>query len=265
MNLFFVSPRGLSLLLGTTLVMGSAIAQTTDSEESRLVFSVGAAQSNLTARGIPSEKSRWGPLLGVDYSYGRFFAGTQRGIGYEVIKTKNFNAFASLFYSVGRKEGTLQDGPRFRGMGKIKPSGQVMVGFDWAPIDELLSFNSVTSVSIERGQGFTSAFGASIGFPILDTLSGSLNISTTYGDRKYAQTYYGVTAAQSARSGNAAYNAKAGFFERQVSLGLEYKINPQWSANGSLGRITRTGNAAKSPLYTRRGEPTAAIALNYVY
>lgn len=237
-------------------------------EESQLVLTLGAERSSTSVDGTPSDRPRWEPLLGISYNDGRFFAGTQRGIagvGYEVFKTESVSVFGAVGYSGGRKDGNDKDSPRFKGMGKIEASALLAAGVEWSPFGDLLQLSWLTLASTKREQGYGSAFGATVGFPIWGPLNGSVSISTLYADRKSAQTYYGVTAAQSIRSGNPVYEAKAGWVQRELSLDLTYDINKQWSATAGVGRLTRTGPAAKSPLYTKRNEPTATLAISYSF
>ncbi|MEZ5706484.1 MAG: MipA/OmpV family protein [Burkholderiaceae bacterium] len=88
----------------------------------------------------------------------------------------------------------------------------------------------------------------------------------THGNRQHAQTYYGVTAAQAASSGNPVFNAKAGWMSCDLSLGLNYTIDNHWSASASIGRHERLNAAADSPLFATKKATVArhrsATALN---
>jgi outer membrane protein len=60
----------------------------------------------------------------------------------------------------------------------------------------------------------------------------SIGASTTYADDDYMQTYFGVTAADAARSGLNQYEADSGIKDVGIDLGLNWMITQNWSAKG---------------------------------
>lgn len=83
--------------------------------------------------------------------------------------------------------------------------------------------------------------------------SAGASLSTTWGDRKYMQTYYGVLPAGAAASGLAPYAADAGIENIEFGATLRYRINDRWSAlaHGSYTRLV--DSAADSPIVAREG------------
>lgn len=232
---------------------------------SSLVVSLGAERSTSSFGGTVTDKPKWSPTFGAEYANGRFFASTKRGLGYEFLKTDTFTAFGALGFSPGRKEGKTKDSPRLVGMGKVKAAGLLMLGADYAPFGDVLHLSAVTSAATNRDQGYSARFGATVGFPVWGDISGFVDAGATYGDRKHAQTFYGVTPAQAASSGNPVYTPKAGWTGAELAVGLNWKINKQWSADASVGRTQLRGVAASSPLFTRRNQPTASVAVSYAF
>jgi outer membrane scaffolding protein for murein synthesis (MipA/OmpV family) len=88
---------------------------------------------------------------------------------------------------------------------------------------------------------------------INDRWSVGSSVKATYVDKKYAQTYFGVSAADALASGLPAYNLKSGV--RDVSLGVKatYQLNDRWSvmALGSYKRLL--GDFADSPIVKIEG------------
>jgi MipA family protein len=202
--------------------------------------------------------------LGLDYKKGRFFAGTQRGIGYDVVQEDNLQAFVAAGVDSGRKDGDRKDSPRLVGMGKIKGSALVIAGGGYQMLDGLINLSAVHLVSTKRSHGSQTMLNAALNFPVWgDKLGGSVSLGATYGDRKHAQTYYGVTAAQAASSGNPAFNAKAGWISHDLNLGLNYQIDTQWSASASVGRRELQGAAELSPLFATKKSNVGSVAVNY--
>ncbi|WP_050521965.1 MipA/OmpV family protein [Pseudorhodobacter wandonensis] len=71
-----------------------------------------------------------------------------------------------------------------------------------------------------------------------------------FGSGDYANTYFGVTAAESAASGGAlaAYSAKGGALSAGVELGATYAINDTWGVDGAVRWDKYLGDAKSSPI-----------------
>ena len=79
------------------------------------------------------------------------------------------------------------------------------------------------------------------------------NARVSYVDRNYARTYFGITPSQSAVSGLAVYDLKAGVRDVQVGGRLGYALNRRWSIQ-ALGNYRRLlGNFADSPVVREGG------------
>jgi outer membrane scaffolding protein for murein synthesis (MipA/OmpV family) len=103
---------------------------------------------------------------------------------------------------------------------------------------------------------------------LTDRWSLGLDASATWADRKYMQTYYGVSARGAAASGLALYAAGAGVETVQAGASLRYRVNDRWSAltYGSYGRLV--DSAADSPIVARQGSPNQGqlvLALLYTF
>jgi outer membrane scaffolding protein for murein synthesis (MipA/OmpV family) len=254
------------LLAAVLLTVAASASLADDKSEDGLTVTLGVERSRSSATGESTDKPEVSPLFGLDYRSGRFFASTSQGIGYELWKTDLFSAFAALAFQPGRKEskaGDKKDNPRLVGMGRVQSSGLLMLGFGAAPLDGLVNLNAVLLKPTRSEQGLTAAFGAGVGFPVWGPVSGSVEVGATYADRKHMQTFFGVTSAQSLRSGNPVFTPKAGLMESTVSLGLNWEIDKQWSASASVGRMQRMGDAKKSPLFKTKNDTSASVSVSY--
>jgi outer membrane scaffolding protein for murein synthesis (MipA/OmpV family) len=98
--------------------------------------------------------------------------------------------------------------------------------------------------------------------------SAGASLSATWGDRKYMQTYYGVSPAGALASGLAPYVAGKGPENVAFGANLRYRINDRWSAlaHGSYTRLV--DSAADSPIVAREGSADQgqfALALFYSF
>jgi MipA family protein len=87
-------------------------------------------------------------------------------------------------------------------------------------------------------------------------------IGAGYASSDLNDYYFGVSAAESARSGLAAYRAGSGV-SPYIDLTAVMPLGPHWTATGSLRR-TRLSDAVKdSPMTEGRHMDSAVIALSY--
>ena len=75
-----------------------------------------------------------------------------------------------------------------------------------------------------KQQGTRLSLGAEARYPVSDTIALSAGPSVTWADAKYTQTFFGVDAAQSARSGLAVRTANAGLNSVGFSVGALWII-----------------------------------------
>lgn len=114
--------------------------------------------------------------------------------------------------------------------------------------------------------GATAQIGASLRFPVPGTLrSGrptivSIGPQATWGDRKFAQRFFGIDAGRAQRTGLSRYeSADAWTYGGSVAV-----IQPLWRqltliGVGSASRLT--GDASRSPIVRERTNYTGVIAL----
>jgi MipA family protein len=257
-----------SLMAIAILTFAASASFADDKSEDGFTVTLGAERSRGSLTGESLIKSKVSPQYGLDYRSGRFFAGTSQGIGYEFFKTDTVSAFAAFGPGGGRKEvkaGDKDANPRLIGMGKVQSGGVLALGVGTEVLDGLVNLQAALLKSTRSDQGFTAQFGAGIGFPVWGPISGSFEVGTTYADSKHMQTYYGVTAAQSARSGNAVFRPKAGFSTSSVTLGLNWEIDKQWLASASVGREQLMGEAKKTPLLLNKNknDTTTSVSVSY--
>lgn len=94
------------------------------------------------------------------------------------------------------------------------------------------------------------------------------SLSTTWADRKYMQTYYGVSGAGALASGLSPYAADKGFENVEIGATLRYRINDRWSALAHGGYTRLVDSAADSPIVAREGSADQgqfALALFYSF
>lgn len=250
----------LSVFATLSLVACSALAQ-----ENTLSVSAGAAYAS---RYAGSARSQATPIVGVDYQMANgFFASSLRGIGYQT-GTGIFQFSGALGYRPGRDDQdrngfTNRGDATLRGMGDVDGSATATLGAT-AMLSERISVNLNLETPLskrENGTVLSAAVNANLLRAQSDQLTATLSASAA--NRDYMQTWFGVTAAQSARTGFRAYAPKAGADQVGVSLAWTHLVGAHWSFTGSVSETSLVGDARDSPLTRRRSAPGAALYASY--
>lgn len=218
-----------------------------------------------------SKKNHVGLLPMFEYQNDSgFFASTQRGLGWGG-ETDGFKYSLSLAARGERTEKKPQllslggGGEELKGMGKVKATalGLFAVG---ARLGERAEVNAAVELPLtQRNNGRALHLGASVVLlqQARDTLA--LGGTVSYGDSKYLQTYYGVTAAQAQGSGYTPFSPKKGFYEADLNLMWNHRLDAHWALVGIAGANHLMGDAGKSPLARRKTAPTSGLLVTYTY
>ncbi len=205
------------------------------------------------------------PLLSANY--GRFFiggvpgAGIALGAGVNLLQSGPWRAGVALGFNPGkaRKE---SDAARLAGMGNI--DGSVM-GSVFGSYEEkyfAIKSNVVTDMG-GKDQGTRFSMDLEGRYSASDKLMFTAGPGFTWADSKYTQTFFGITAAQSASSGLASYSASSGINNIRFSLGANYKLTPQWGLGARLSTESLRGDAANSPLTEKKSQNSLGVFASY--
>lgn len=212
-----------------------------------------------------SDKSRVLPLPVLERTFSNgVFLSTQGGIGYQA-KLGDFSLSAALGYDGGRKdhkENYFSGSDALKGMGDIDGSAQAVLSAGYQLGKVGLSVSTKQNLG-HREYGSTYTLGVTA--PLYTDATDQIGVgaSAVYGDNKHMQTYFGVTAAQSAASGYRTYSAKGGFENVAAGVHWNHVLDSNWSVRSAVGVTRLTGDAADSPLTKRKTTPMLMTALIY--
>jgi outer membrane protein len=217
-----------------------------------------------------------GPNLQVRYD--RAFFSVQDGLGYDVIRSGGWSAGPTVGFRQGRREngkstftiaGDRSDA--LRGLGDVDDVAEAggYVGYQSGNFAAKLDIRQALS----GGQGLIATLGLVYVATIpLASTSNSQPIRISIGPRlsvvddKYNQTYFGVTAIQSARSGLDQFDANGGLLSAGVGLSAHIPLAERISGAILMGYERLTGDAARAPLVEDRGsqnQATVGLGLTY--
>jgi MipA family protein len=271
------SPVSLRLIAITAVMLGlsnQSWSQTTakKADESPWDVSIGVGVVS-TPEYVGGKKSVSGAVPSVSLAYktkdyGTFsFGGKGLGLAWTAIDSDDYSLGLSVGQSGGRvdnKDGTVSrpGSKRLRGMGEIKSSTEVGL-FGHYTIGLPIIFELVKGSGDGKENARTLKTDGHGGTRFTLSTEIPWQVSSEWADSKYNQTYYGVTRAQSARSGFRAYKADSGVNKLGLTLGANYKFTPNWSATAALTLEQLRGDAAKSPLVQQKSQRTFFAGINY--
>lgn len=148
------------------------------------------------------------PLPLINYRSGRFFAGV-RGVGYNLSRNAPVQFGPVVQYHAGRND---DRDDRLNGRGDINGGADVGAYMRW----RVQSFS--LDVTVKRGvggdiTGTQVVLGGGYTFPLSTRNQVITNASIHWADQSTLQTYFGISAAQSDRSGLTRYTADSGIRE----------------------------------------------------
>lgn len=179
------------------------------------------------------------------------------GLKVDLWKTDGFRIAAKGGVDMGRKE---DDSDHLRGLGDIDPGGIVgaYASYETGPFELYASLDK----TIGGADGLTGTVGAKASYQH-EKFIFSAELSGTWADSKHMESYFGVTAAQSARSGLAKHKAEAGFKRTDIKGSVTYMWTENWSVTGAAGAGFLLGAAKDSPIVKDDIQPFAMLGVGY--
>jgi MipA family protein len=194
----------------------------------------------------------------IAYRNGRFAAGVG-GLSYNLSPASTFEFGPAVSFSRGRNE---SDADRLRGLGDIKGGAEAGAFARWHIASWTLHANLKRGLGNgPKGTQLQFGIGHSTRLGSADRLQ--LGASLDWADDKYTQAYFGVTPAQSAASGLAAYSADAGIKSYGVNATWIHTFTPVWFSTVGVHAKRLAGDAANSPITGQRNVTGASAAVGY--
>jgi outer membrane scaffolding protein for murein synthesis (MipA/OmpV family) len=210
-----------------------------------------------------SDAPRASVMPSLEYQWANgWFAGTNRGVGYNFSKNPTLQYGLGLGYDLGRKE---SDRGALAGMGSIDSKVEYGAFLNYAP-DRNWRLSSVLRYgSGDTGQGATANFGANYAIDIAPQWRLDVGVSTTWANASYMQSYFGVNAAQSLTSGHPEYSPASGIRDVGTGVNLSYQLTPKISVSGGLQASSLVGDAKNSPIVTSSKSVSGSLSVGYAF
>ena len=167
------------------------------------------------------------------------------GLGIDLVERDDFGATLGLRVDRGRNESASE---ALRGMGDTPSTLRMRVAGTWRRDDGWRVHGSWNVDALGRGAGWFADLGASREHAVGEAAVLSWGGSLSYAGSRYQRVYYGVDAAQAARSGYPVYSPGAGLRDAKLFANLRSPLGPHWSAMAGVELTRQIGPAAGSPL-----------------
>jgi MipA family protein len=249
-----------NIFLGATALSASLFPTWANSAELGDFYNLGQRPAETAVRagfitlnapryqGSDEQKTSVVPGIFLQASNG-LFADPFNGVGYV------FEPAGKLIYGVRANVETgrsVEDA--LPGFDKIKPGLNPGVFANYT-VNEQLTLKS----ALRGGLGDAGDGG------LLNFVSVNLNASVKFGSSSYMQSYFGVTPAQSAASGLAAYQPSAGLAMAQVGLTGGFPISREIYIFSSISVQRLMGDAANSPIAKKKTQPAGFVGAVYSF
>lgn len=197
------------------------------------------------------------PFPVIDLKYGRFFAGSRRGIGANLVDGDTVDVGAGVTFVPGYRR---RDAPA--GIGRVSGGAGARISADVKAGRVMASLGATKVLSGDLDGVLVDA---TLAMPLRP--SGRLtlipSVSTTWADGAYTRSYFGISASQAAASGLPAYRPGGGIKDVSVSLTASYRLTDRVSL-GATGSVTKlTGDARESPIVFDPIQPSAVLSAAY--
>lgn len=204
-----------------------------------------------------SDKFKLTPVPLISFSFNESIIVDPRGLEFTVFSRDNLSFRLSAHYDGGRDEDDSDD---LEGMGDI--DGGILLGGTMAYQLGMVELYGTLEQTIGEGDGLQAVAGAVVtqrrGAFLL-----SAGASATWANGEYMNTYFGVTPAQSERSGLARHDAGAGLKRVDAEVFATYLMTEHWALRSQLGLGYLVGDAGDSPIVQDRLQPNAMMILAY--
>ena len=256
---------GIVAALGLALCALPAAGQEDDSGEGfRIAVGAGIA-SRPSYPG--SDDQRVGAFPFFSLGYGRFFFGAEPGsssgggLGMHLYRSQGIRLGVTLAADF-RSPREESDDPSLQGMGDIERTVRAGLFASYTLSWLTLRASSASDIGGNK-QGTLLRFDVLGRYRATDKLTLSAGPGVTWANSERAQTFFGVSAAQSAASGLPAYQAGSGIESVRFAFSARYAIDRRWAAGAffSMGRLQ--GDAADSPITQSRAQNSAGLFASY--
>ena len=158
-------------------------------------------------------------------------------------------------------ERSADDNPELAGLGEVDATLELGAGLSYSTGDLRVFGNA--RYGVVGHNAFVGELGADVFLRPTDRLTLRAGPRALFGTEDYAQTYFGVSPAESAASGGAfgSFDADGGLMSAGVELGAGYQLSQNWGIDAVVSYDRLQGDAADSPISFEDNQVSASIGI----
>lgn len=157
------------------------------------------------------------------------------------------------------------DHPELRGLGNIEAAWELggRIAYQWSMLRPWLAVR----YGLGGHSGIVAETGLDLRFRPSAVTEFTIGPRASFATSEYMRTYFGVTPAESARSGLSAYNPGGGIKGAGVEVTGRYEFTDRWALVGLANYERLIGDAAASPVVKvgNENQITAKLGLSYKF
>ncbi|SDO18525.1 outer membrane protein [Vreelandella arcis] len=209
--------------------------------------------------GSDENETRVWPNASITYG-DSFYAGVREGIGWNLFRQGGWQISPFFSYLPGRdNDGELS------GLDEVDDAAALGLRARYSSGPWMLEAATKTPLGGDI-DGYEADLKANWSAMLTDQMAFSIGPEVTYSSDNWTDDLFGISPAESARSGLAVYRPKDGYFRLGLTSRLSYYLSRDWSVTGLMGVTRLTGDAADSPIVDDVGDETQLMGgalINY--
>ncbi len=229
-----------------------------DDPDPDLVMTIGAGAAYAPAY-FGSDEYEVGPTGAFRFDYVRFPNGFTFGSGNTVGFVEGFGLRGSANY-IGKRNSS--DYSEIDGLDDVDATLELGLGLGY----EQANYRAFANA--RYGFFGHNAFVGDAGVDLISRPVQGLTLTAgpriNFGTDKFADTYFGISDAESAASGLAAYSADGGIISAGVEVTALYQFNPRWGLRADFTWDRLTNDAADSPITKQGSDDQFRVSLRLV-
>jgi outer membrane protein len=200
--------------------------------------------------GARSTRSEWLPFIDAEYA-NRFYMSASDLLGVYAYKSASTQTGAAVQYDLTERRS--RDDERFRNLRNVGDTPRFKLFASHTESFVTGDFNVATDMA-GRGQGTLAQANLWATAPFTPAFMVSVGPGVTWADTRYMHTFYSISAAQTAVSPFAPYEARAGAVDFHWNGLATYDVSSRWSLGVSEYAARLHGSAVDSPVTSRRAQ-----------
>lgn len=234
--------------------------------EKNIVSTVGIGYLNsMKYSGSDESSSTVVPYFNIQYD--SFFIDAADGIGIDINLNRGFYLTQSLGYSLGRVDTDANwraGSKKLKGMGTIKTAATSSTTVGWN-LEDILIIEGNLTIPFTDSQGIKYSTGIKYQFWTDESDSLIFSSNANFGDRRYNNTFYGVSDVQNKNSGYRKYKAASGLYSLDAGLTWTHTFNDNWWSYVDMKYTHLDKNVNKSDIVYQNNQTRFSAGFLYSF